>query len=221
MSDLKLRREQKHDLVWLDRAVFFDRAAMRRGPVILDVGAVTLDLVRRYQALLPGCGIVTYEARQAAYDELTRAPLPRSVRVHRAALAPVSGVLDFYVFEHAAMSALEPWHECGPARLDRVERVDGLTLRQMIVENGLGIIDLLTLNCEGAELWALKELCTRPELRAQIRQVLVSFHCSDGHLLAYPPEVRDGLLAALAQHYVIIPGLRHTQWFLLVRQELL
>ena len=57
-----------------------------------------------------------------------------------------------------------------------------------------------------------------PDLRAHIRQILVSFHCTAGHLPAYPPQVRDGIITALAQHYIVIPGQRHCQYFLFVEQ---
>jgi len=206
------------DLVWIDRHLFFDRASMRPGPAILDVGGMTPERIRRITGLLPGAGITTYEAGEAAHAELSAHRWPRAVQVRRAALAAVTGTLHFYVFERRTMSALAPWHKRGRAELLKIEHVPSRTLSQMIHESGMGIVDLLFLNCEGAELSALIEIANREDLSDRVRQICVSFHCSSDHLPAYPPEVRDGIIAALAQRYIVIPGQRHCQYFLFVHQ---
>ncbi len=220
--DSDFHRRRALDLVWLDRYVFFDLALMRPGPAILDVGGMTRERMETIQRILPGASIVTCEAGKAAYEELTRRPLPKSLVVRHVALAPARGVLDFHVFEHSAMSSLEPWHQresCGaqPAVLAQTEHVPSRTLSQLIADHDLGIVDLLSLNCEGAELTALMEICLSHDLRTRVRQILVSFHCNPHHLEAYPLQIRDALIANLAQHYIVVPGERHCQYFLFVR----
>jgi len=93
--------------------------------------------------------------------------------------------------------------------------VPGKCLRSLLAESCIGEIDLLLLNCEGAELHALRELAEDTELRVRVRQICTSFHCD--HCATYPAEERDKLLAALLPYYGYQVGTQSIPYYLFTR----
>ena len=85
-----------------------------------------------------------------------------------------------------------------------VTTVTGMTLTSLLDWVDMKVCDLLLLNCEGGEIFALRQLVASPELRARVTQVCTSFHCS--HVKLYPESWRNGLLELMAQWYEIQTG---------------
>ena len=83
--------------------------------------------------------------------------------------------------------------------LKRSADVHGYTLRSLLNKLGIGTCDLLLLNCEGAEIFAMRQLAEQPPLRDRVRQFATSNHCA--HVSCYPKGVWDCLMYDLAPHY--------------------
>jgi len=91
------------------------------------------------------------------------------------------------------------FHRSDRRLLERVE-VKALTLQDIfMVYTDMKKIDLLILNCEGAELYALDELARNPHLASKVVQICVSFHCPR----IYPTKRRDDLLDKLSDSFHI------------------
>lgn len=207
------QRTQKLGLMWLDVCYFFDHATLAECPNVLDIGAYSSERTSKLRVLFPSARIRCYEADPAEFAVITKPALPNSVTIRHGALGPSSGTADFYVYDHQTMSSLTRVSGAPPAS---IVSVPTLTIKDMMLSARMERVGLLMMNCEGAELWALLEILNDRELRERVGQICVSFHCD--HVRAYPPAIRNALLAELAQHYSIIPGRRGVQYFLLVKQ---
>ncbi len=202
--------ERPMNIVWMDKFFGFDSENISNPPTLLTIGGYTHERARHFRALYPSARIIAYEAMRETYDELTARPLPNAIEIVRNALAPMTGLVEMLRSPQPTSS-----HIARAAFAQATETVPSRTLADILLRHKLNRVDLLHMNCEGAELGALIEIATDPELRARVKQICVSFHCD--HVNAYPPQLRDGIIAALAQHYAVIPGRRSTQFFLFVQ----
>jgi len=67
-------------------------------------------------------------------------------------------------------------------------------------ENNCACIDLLFLNCEGAELDILEEVITKPDVRKKIGQLCVSFH---GNRI-YPSDRTINMVQKMSEFFWVV-----------------
>jgi len=159
--------------------MYFAKNVLPDNPVIVEVGSIHgahgIKLCDRFNNRLT---MIAYEAGKENNASLVRGVNLSSapIIVHRAAVTGNDGVAQFFEFVEESSNSVYPRHMGEGRRLRRTSPVKSVSLDTIIEENACSHIDLLFLNCEGAELGILKEVLQKPELREKLGQLCVSFH---------------------------------------------
>jgi len=170
-----------------DTYMYFASNMLPERPTIVEVGSIHgahgNKLRRRFNDDLT---MIAYEAGLENYDSLCLGmpiPVPHSggchqprIAVHRAAVTGIDGEVEFFEFEEISSNSVYPRHTGEGRHLRRTSKVRSVSVKTIMQENGCDRIDLLFLNCEGAELGVLEEVLTDPSVRDRIGQLCVSFH---------------------------------------------
>jgi len=162
-------------------------------PVMVHAGATSDTLA---DAWVKRHGGVAYGV-QADIDVCRRMG-HKNHRVINAALAPLCGLRSFYRFTHQTASSVFPLHERQQRRLATELVTAAVTLRAIV--DSLGEIDLLLCNCEGAELFALRDMGTA-YVSQYVRQACVATHWR--HVPIYPQSDLNRVLEPLGEFYEI------------------
>ena len=199
----------------LGHYMFYDEALMPKRPTVLHIGAYNLAFARTLANRHPLARLILYEADPLLCDYMREDdPMPPNVTIWNAALTAETGKVNFY--RHGTPTSGSLFSKC-EGQVDRESvRVAGKSFTEILAENFLERVDLLLLNCEGAEIYALKAILKHPKLADVVRQICVSFHC--GHISVYEPEVRDVLLRKMAGRYRVVPGHEGMNYYLLIRK---
>ena len=199
----------------LGHYMFYDEALMPKRPTVLHIGAYNLAFARTLANRHPLARLILYEADPLLADYMRQDdPMPPNVTIWNAALTAETGKVNFY--RHNTPTAGSLFANC-PGQVDSGKvRVAGKSFVQILADNFLERVDLLMLNCEGAEIYALKAILKHPKLADVIRQMCVSFHC--GHIAIYDPAVRDVLLRRMGVRYRVVPGDAGMNYYLLIRK---
>ncbi|HUW99407.1 MAG TPA: FkbM family methyltransferase [Phycisphaerae bacterium] len=201
------------DLTYIDQYYGYAADLMGQAPCVIEVGTSSLHATAALRKTWPLGRYALFEADPGAYAHLAALDLPDGVTAHHAALADADGQARFHRSKRASANSLFK----GVAT-DETVTVEGVRLSTMMGVAGFEMLDLLLLNCEGGEVYALAELVKRPELTERVKQVCVSFHCD--HVHHYPPVLRDVLLDALRWAYEVTPlRSREYDYWLLTWQE--
>lgn len=206
-----------------DTYMYFASNVLPDNPTIVEVGSIHgahgNKLRKRFKDDLT---MIAYEAGKENYDSLCRGmplPIPHSggchqprVAVHRAAVTGLDGEVEFFEFEEISSNSIYPRHIGEGRNLRRTSKVRSVSLETIVEENGLDrrgmswcsddklCIDLLFLNCEGAELGILEEVLAKPSLRDQLGQLCVSFH--GGRI--YPQIDTDEMVARMSEFFWVV-----------------
>ena len=201
----------------LDEYFFFHPEQMRAKPVMMEIGAITPDRTAKFFDYYPGGQAVFVEPDPDNFKKLAGLiPSRGLVTLVNDALAAEDGPVTLYRFGHEQQHSTFPRHETEGMKLAGTVTVRGKRLRTLLDENQIAELDLLLLNCEGAELHALRELVADASLRARVRQICVGFHCE--HVKTYPTAERDKLLAALDPLYTWQTGHANIPYYLFRRK---
>jgi FkbM family methyltransferase len=142
-----------------------------RPRTILDLGANAGFAALFFHRRFPGARIIAVEADPATYARLVRnvASLARVTTVH-AAIVGHDGPVRFFPSAESIASSLHPVAGGG-----RAVRVPGISIGTLMREHGLGSVDLVKMDIEGAELEALRTapLDRIDELIAEIHYELI------------------------------------------------
>jgi FkbM family methyltransferase len=154
--------------------------------------------------------MIAYEAGKENYETLCqgiRRVFPgsggvfyRPVISHRAAVTGSDGDVDFYEFEEISSNSIYQRHIAEGRRLRRTSKVKSVSLDTVIAENKCSGIDLLFLNCEGAELGILREVLEKPQLRDRLGQLCVSFH--GGRI--YPQKETVDMVEKMSEFFWVV-----------------
>ncbi len=162
-----------------DKYMYFADNLLPKNPVIVEVGSIHgahgIKLCRKFDNELT---MIAYEAGKENYDSLADgvAEVKAPIATHRAAVTGSDGTVEFFEFVEESSNSIYPRHTGEGRHLRRTSSVRAVSLETIILENNCPRIDLLFLNCEGAELGVLGEVLTKPELRDRMGQLCVSFH---------------------------------------------
>jgi len=175
-----------------DTYMYFASNMLPKRPVIVEVGSIHgAHSLKLEQKLYGELTMIAYEAGQENYASLcmgiddgiiycqphTSGGCWRSsTTTHRAAVTGTDGEVEFFEFEEMSSNSTYPRHTGEGRHLRRVSYIRSVSVKTIMQENGCDRIDLLFLNCEGAELGVLEEVLTDPSVRDRIGQLCVSFH---------------------------------------------
>lgn len=162
-----------------DTYMYFASNMLPNNPIIVEVGSIHgahgIKLCHRFNNAIK---MIAYEAGQENYDSLVlgiaRAGAP--ITAHRAVVTGFDGTIDFYEFAEESSNSVYPRHNGEGRCLRRTSNIKAVSLNTIMKENDCRQIDLLFLNCEGAELGILNEVMINPYLRNKLGQICVSFH---------------------------------------------
>ena len=205
----------------VDGYFFYEPGIVRKNPVFVEVGAYTDHAVRPLKAAYPTSRMLVVEASPTCLESLREyVVLYEGVQVLPAALAREDGPVAFYEFKTGPD---------GFSVFDRSEQglvvsakmtAKGMRLSSLLREAGLSEVDLLMLNCEGAELFALEEMAASSALRGVVRQVGVSFHCEYDVVMYEMQRMYEALAGVAAWYDVTMRTTCRPTYYLLVRRDL-
>ena len=203
-------------LVHLTTHYFCDAALMPGRPTIVHVGG-DARTAARLLSRWPGARIVIVEGDRVNYAALTAQPLPPRVEAVHAALAQEDGPVTMHRVANPGANSLWPMHRRGRWPLVAAEDVPGKTLGALMADTAVASLDLLLMNCEGAEIYAAWQLALDPRLRRRVAQVCTATHWR--HYPVYPKRHIDVALDALAAYYVCVRECRDGLEYVLLRRR--
>jgi len=162
-----------------DTYMYFAANMLPSRPVIVEVGSIHgahgIKLCNKFKNNLT---MIAYEAGKENYDNLAKgvASVGATIIARRAAVTGSDGEVEFFEFEEISSNSIYPRHTGEGRSLRRTSRVRSVSLETILLENDRDRIDLLFLNCEGAELGVLEEVLAKPAIRNKLGQLCVSFH---------------------------------------------
>lgn len=201
----------------IDEYFFFDADKMPEAPTIIEIGAYSAHAIKPLSNLYPKGKFIVIEASLDCFNYLIKAlqRFPNAIAYNLALSNTDEKVtINEYVEGIDANSSFDRTNE--GLTLSKTHSAIGVTLKTLFNLCGMTTIDLLLLNCEGAEIYALQQLLDVEELRNRINQIGLSFHCD--HVKIYSPAVKDELLQRLSVYYEIQRGNDPVGYYLLVRK---
>lgn len=167
------------DIDRCDKYMYFASNILPADPTIVEVGSIHgVHGIKLYKKFNNNLTMIAYEAGIENYAslvkgvELANAPI---LPCH-AAVTGSDGEIDFFEFNEISSNSIYPRHIGEGRHLRHTNKIRSVSLETILRENGCPRIDLLFLNCEGAELGILEEVLTKRDLRGKLGQLCVSFH---------------------------------------------
>ena len=133
-----------------------------------------------------------------------------------AALAERDGPIAIHRYRKATASSIFPLHDITREALVSSATVAGYTLRSLLSLCDVDHVDLLLMNCEGAELFALREIARDPDLSQLVSQLCVAMHDRAHHI--YARQQADDVLQALEPTHDATWGKTDLPYVLLIRR---
>jgi FkbM family methyltransferase len=186
-----------------DTYMYFASNMLPDDPVIVEVGSIHgahgIKLCKKFNNELT---MIAYEAGQENNASLVAgiAKAGAPIVAHRAVVTGSDGTAEFYEFVEESSNSIYPRHQGEGRRLRRTSNIRSVSLNTIIEENDCSRIDLLFLNCEGAEIGILKEVLRRPELRDRLGQLCVSFH--GGRI--YPQQETEEMVRRMSEFFWVV-----------------
>ncbi len=186
-----------------DTYMYFAANMLPNNPVIVEVGSIHgahgIKLCKKFSNNLI---MIAYEAGMENHVslvlgvDLAGAPIiPR-----RAVVTGSDGMVDFFEFAEESSNSVYPRHIKEGRRLRRTSNIRSVSLETVLQENNCNRIDLLFLNCEGAELGILREVLAKPALRDRLGQLCVSFH--GGRI--YPQKETVDMVKKMSEYFWVV-----------------
>ncbi len=187
-----------------DTYMYFASNMLSDDPTIVEVGSIHgahgIKLCKRFNNKL---SMVAYEAGLENYASLVKAvDLAKAPIVTcYAAVTGSDGEIEFFEFEEISSNSIYPRHKGEGRHLRRASKIASVSLDSITSIAGCcPYIDLLFLNCEGAELGILKEVLSKPDLRDRLGQLCVSFH--GGRI--YPQEETVDMVKRMSEFFWVV-----------------
>jgi len=186
-----------------DTYMYFAANMLPVNPVIVEVGSIHgahgIKLCKRFKNELT---MVAYEAGIENNANLIRGVEDScaSIKTHRAAVTGSDGMVEFFEFAEISSNSIYPRHTGEGRNLKRASNMRSVSIETIMAENDCSRIDLLFLNCEGAELGILEEVLAKPDLRNRMGQLCVSFH--GGRI--YPQEDTLSMVERMSEFFWVV-----------------
>lgn len=186
-----------------DTYMYFASNVLPANPVIVEVGSIHgAHGIKLCKKLDDSLTMIAYEAGKENHASLVsgveKAGAP--IVAHRAVVTGSDGTAEFYEFVEESSNSVFPRHQGEGRRLRRTSNIRSVSLDTIISENDCSNIDLLFLNCEGAELGILEEVLAKPQLRDKFGQLCVSFH--GGRI--YPQDETVRMVERMSEFFWVV-----------------
>ncbi len=182
----------------IDAYYFFDPSLIESYPTVMEIGTFSTTAAQSLLEMNATSRIILVEAEEASADKLKKECEQRdmpSVTVLHRALAAADGPIAFNLYTSRNANSIFDRRR----QLRETVTVPGRCLQTLLDEAEIYRLDLLLMNCEGAEIHALQNLIDQPSLRERIGQICVACHRSK----IYKTHVWNELLKALEEFYTI------------------
>jgi FkbM family methyltransferase len=178
--------------VHIDDTFFCDLTRVPAAPIVMEIGAFSNATYTQVKTLFPDATYIAVEAVHANYKALRRA-LPKGTPVLHGALAEADEPVELRIYNSRNAHSM---FERTKTQLG-TETVQGYTLHNLLKRCKLDHVDLLLMNCEGAERFALQQLVAEPTLISRIGQICTDLHTPRIH----DTEQTDALIAQLDRYF--------------------
>jgi FkbM family methyltransferase len=158
------------DMEYLDGFFFYDGTSLPTNPIFVEVGSTSGKNAIVLKTKYPTAKVIVYEASKnfpTLLKSIEKSGL--DIIAHNKAVAGSISTLDFYEFTSGSSNSIYRRNK----EIKDIYKVEAITLTEVMEENKLNTIDILFLNCEGAELDILGYFLNN---KINIRQIAVSFH---------------------------------------------
>lgn len=190
------------NIIFLNSYHYFNAVIMPRNPTLVQVGVFGVDHLERFRTLYPDSRIIAYEADLGNFKAMEKSLADIDAEFFNRALSNETRETTLYKYESNVAHSLFPRHLTGKQKpkLQGEVQVQGSTFEDMLENDTIERVDLLILNCEGAELFVLDALLDNPSLRDHVRQICVSFHAPR----IYPMERKRKVIGRMEKHYHVV-----------------
>jgi len=198
---------------YLDKVYFFDGTPRMMGdaPNIMCIGG-DAKLAKRLRERRPKAVIALVEASAGTASKLAQYAHSRRMADHvfHAALAASRGPVKIHCYPGGTANSLWAVHKFDHRRPAVAPvLVDGMPLGDLLDMAKFATCDMLFMNCEGAELFALRQLCAEPGLVDRVQQMCCGTHRL--HQPIYTDAVLSPLVCKLSERYLIDSHTRYHQ----------
>lgn len=198
-------------LKYIDTNFFYKPELLPGMADIVEVGSFTGKNAIKLHSDMPEAKIIIYEASKFNFGRLEDAVRGYPFTLHNRAVTNEDGKILFHDFRGVpSASSIFP----RPRSLLCKDQVPSTSVETIFPDNALDTIDLMLLNCEGAELLILEEILEK-NLAPLIKQLCVSFHYDK----IYPKGDSDALIEQMKKHYQMISNNEQTREYVLFYNE--
>lgn len=186
-------------ITYLNDYHYFDSSSMPQDPVVVQVGVYQDPSLSKIRELYPKAEIWAYEAAPKNYEAMQKGMEEIKAHSDNRALSLAGGSVPLNIYTNPVSNSLFN-REGGEYILTERLIVEGISPRGLVSNTYSKCIDLIILNCEGAEIFFLEELLISEWLRDRVAQVCVSLHAPR----IYSTERKQALLKGLGEFYHVV-----------------
>jgi FkbM family methyltransferase len=187
----------------LDGFFFYDETLIAEKPVFVEVGSTSGKNAIALKKEYPASKIIVYEASQN-FPTLEKC-IEKSgldITIINKAVSGRKELLNFYEYNSGSSNSIYKRNK----EIKDKYVVEAITLIDIMQENKLDCIDVLFLNCEGAELNILEFFLKN---KLNIKQIAVSFYPQ-----IYGTDTMD-IIKGLLANYEVIEGKTRYNYYLI------
>ncbi len=160
----------------------FDGIDLTDNSIIVEIGTGTgrysLEAWRRFKTH----DIHAIEPARKTYRVLQQKTRGTPIRIHNVAISRDDGQRDFHEYTNSSSDSLFDRHSPSSKHFQRGRELESVypvrtcTLLTFLYENKIDKVDLLIMNCEGAEIDILEQVAGSGRLQESIQRLSVDFH---------------------------------------------
>ena len=208
-----------------DTYMYFASNMLPESPTIVEVGSIHgAHGIKLCDKFCNDLIVIAYEAGKENFSTLLDGILQEyktavsgiPIITRNAAVTGTDGEVEFFEFKEISSNSIYPRHTGEGRNLRRTSKVRSVSIDTIMQENLCDRIDLLFLNCEGAELGVLEEVLTNASVRDRIGQLCVSFH--GGRI--YPQKSTLKMVERMSEFFWVVEEVNDWPCHLFVNKSL-
>ena len=208
-----------------DTYMYFASNMLPESPTIVEVGSIHgAHGIKLCDKFCNDLIVIAYEAGKENFSTLLDGILQEyktavsgiPIITRNAAVTGTDGEVEFFEFKEISSNSIYPRHTGEGRNLRRTSKVRSVSIDTIMQENLCDRIDLLFLNCEGAELGVLEEVLTNTSVRDRIGQLCVSFH--GGRI--YPQKSTLKMVERMSEFFWVVEEVNDWPCHLFVNKSL-